>query len=137
MKRVRCLDCNSLFPIDYVEQMLKDGTEEPPCRKCYGTLKPDVVFFGEALPERAMQAATLHSSDCDLFIVVGSSLVVQPAALMPLFAKDGRARLVIINIGETPYDYEADVLIHGSAGNILERIVALVKEDMDGTQKGT
>lgn len=137
LKWVRCLDCNALFPIDYAEQMLKDGVEEPPCRKCDGTLKPDVVFFGEALPEHAMQAATLHSSDCDLFIVVGSSLVVQPAALMPRYAKSGRARLVIINIGETPYDYQADVLINESAGDTLERIVTLVKQSMGKTREET
>lgn len=137
MKWVRCLDCHALFPIDYVEKMLKDGMEEPPCRKCYGTLKPDVVFFGEALPEHAMEAATLHSSDCDLFIVVGSSLLVRPAALMPMYAKDGRAKLVIINIGETPYDRQADVLINESAGDTMDRIVKLVREDMERTPQRT
>jgi len=130
MKWVRCLDCHALFPIEYVEKMLKDGMEEPPCRKCYGTLKPDVVFFGEALPEHAIEAATFHSSGCDLFIVVGSSLVVQPAAFMPMYAKDGEAKLVIINIGDTPYDLQADVLINKSAGDIMDRIVGLVREDM-------
>jgi len=130
MKRARCLDCQTVFPIDYVEQILKDGMEEPPCRKCFGTLKPDVVFFGEALPEKAMEAAARHSSNCDLFIVVGSSLVVQPAAFMPLYAKEGGAKLVIINIGDTPLDKKADVLIHRNAGDIMDRIVESVKESV-------
>ncbi len=137
MKRARCLDCHTIFSIEYVAQMLRDGIEEPPCRKCFGTLKPDVVFFGEALPEKAMEAATFHSSECDLFIVVGSSLLVQPAAFMPVYAKDGGAKLVIINIGDTPLDVEADVLINKSAGDIMDRIVGLVREDMRSVSQRT
>jgi len=131
MKWARCLDCHSLFPIEYVEQMLKEGIAEPPCRKCFGTLKPDVVFFGEALPGKAMEAATFHASECDLFIVVGSSLVVQPAAFMPVYAKEGGAKLVIINMGPTPLDMQADVLIDRSAGDIMDRIVEQVRRDRE------
>ena len=128
MKRARCLDCQTIFPIEYVLEKLKEGTEEPICSKCFGTLKPDVVLFGEALPGEVMEAATRHSSECDLFIVVGSSLVVHPAAFMPLYAREAGAKLVIINIGDTPLDTKADVLIHKNAGDMMARIVDPVKE---------
>jgi NAD-dependent deacetylase len=133
INRVRCLDCRSFLPIEYVKQALKDGIEEPPCRKCFGTLKPDVVFFGEEIPEHAMGAATFHSSECDLFIVVGSSLIVQPASFMPMYAKDGGAKLVIINIGGTPLDKQADIIINGRAGDIMTRIVDIVRNDMEAS----
>ena len=86
-----------------------------------------MIFFGEALPEETLREATWHANRCDLMIVVGSSLVVYPAAYMPLYAKQSGARLVIINLTPTPADKIADVVIHASAGEVMGRILAEVR----------
>jgi NAD-dependent deacetylase len=125
---IRCMNCDEQYPMDHVKEGLNAGVEEPVCDKCGGMLKPDVVFFGEALPADAINSAMYHASCCDLFIVVGSSLVVQPAAFIPSYAQDAGAALVIINIGSTPYDHMAEVLISDAAGETLSAIMEKVKE---------
>ena len=80
------------------------------------------------MPEKETQEAYHRSSICDLFMVVGSSLVVQPAASMPLVAKRNGAKLVIINRDPTPYDDMADLVIHGQAGPTMASIVEYVKQ---------
>lgn len=131
MRWVRCLSCNERYPLEDIKQRLKQGKEEvPDCKNCHGILKPDVVFFGEALPEDALQNATYRSSNCDLLIAIGSSLVVYPAAYMPLYAKEAGAKLIIINIGETSYDSRADICINAKAGETMERILEKVKEKL-------
>jgi len=86
-----------------------------------------VIFFGESLPPQTLKDATYAASNCDLLIVIGSSLVVYPAAYIPLYAKGGGAKLVIINKTETSYDANADVVIHGGAGEVMNGIVALLQ----------
>ena len=131
MRWVRCLSCKERYPLEDIKQRLKRGKEEvPDCKNCHGILKPDVVFFGEALPEDALQNATYHSSNCDLLIAIGSSLVVYPAAYMPLYAKEAGAKLIIINIDETSYDSRADICINTKAGETMERILEKVKEKL-------
>jgi NAD-dependent deacetylase len=82
------------------------------------------------MPEKETQEAYHRSSLSDLFIVIGSSLVVQPAASMPLVAKQSKAKLVIINRDATPYDHLADIVIHGQAGPIMANILEKVKEGL-------
>jgi NAD-dependent deacetylase len=82
------------------------------------------------MPERETQEAYHRSSTCDLFIVVGSSLVVQPAASMPLVAKRNGARLAIINRDPTPYDGIADAVVYGQAGSTMASILEYVKKDL-------
>ena len=95
----------------------------PQCDSCGGLLKPATISFGQAMPERETAEAFRRSADCDVFIVIGSSLVVYPAAQMPVVAKQSGAKLVIVNRDETACDKRADVIINGQAGTIMAAIV--------------
>ncbi len=90
-------------------------------------IKPDVVFFGESLPADVLSQATNCSRNCDLFIVIGSSLVVYPAAYMPAYAKEGGAKLVIVNVSTTGYDLQADILVNAGAGDVMEEVLRRVR----------
>jgi NAD-dependent deacetylase len=125
-RRVRCLSCGKKIAIHEVQKRVESGDLAPEC-ECGGYLKSDTVSFGQALPEDEVQRAQELSQNCDFFLVVGSTLLVQPAALMPYYAKQGGAFLAIINLSETPYDEVCDVLIRGKAGEVLTQIVHEVK----------
>jgi NAD-dependent deacetylase len=124
-RRVRCLDCGFEEPRADVQARLED--EMPPrCRACGGIhIKPTVVFFGEAMPQRETALAFDLARSCDLMLVVGSSLVVYPAAGVPEAAAAAGAPLVIVNAEPTPLDDVADVVLIGQAGEILPRLVEL------------
>lgn len=122
MRFVRCLSCNKIFPIEDILKRLEDE-DIPDCEYCHGILKPDAVFFGEALPQRALNDAVQHSRQSDLFIVIGSTLIVYPAAYMPVYARESGAKLVIINLSSTPMDPQATVLISSKAGEAMEKIM--------------
>lgn len=128
MGRVRCMSCNRLSPIGEIVRRVGEGEEIPECLECSGILKPDVVLFGEALPGAVLSAAVGHASRCDLLLVIGSSLVVYPAAYVPAYALEGGAKLVIINLTATACDIDAAVVIHGKAGEVMERILARVED---------
>jgi len=89
-------------------------------------LKPDTISFGQAMPQDQVQTATTLACQCDLFIVVGSTLVVQPAAHLPVQAKDHGALLAIINLSQTPCDGMCDILIREKAGIVLPEVVQKV-----------
>jgi NAD-dependent deacetylase len=125
---VSCLNCGRRYNRDDIQERIKQGSKAPACDDCQGPLKPATISFGQAMPERETQEAYRRSASPDLFIVIGSSLVVQPAASLPLAAKQGGARLAIINRDPTPYDDLADLVIHGQAGRILPAILERVKE---------
>jgi NAD-dependent deacetylase len=127
MRYLKCLSCEARYVAD--EMLAKHAFDEeaPVCERCRGILKPDVIFFGEALPPGVFEQATYHANNCDLLIVIGSSLVVYPAAYVPIYAKEAGAKLVIINMSSTPYDRRADVLINASAGEVMERILREVR----------
>jgi NAD-dependent deacetylase len=97
------------------------------CEKCRGILKPALFFFGEMLPHETLRMAEQESEQCDLLMVIGSSLVVYPAAYMPLYAKKAGAKIVIINMGATGQDDIADVFIDAPAGDIMTRILERLK----------
>ena len=126
MKFVRCMGCGERFPSDDILKRLPEE-EIPDCHFCSGILKPDAVFFGESLPQKALNDAAHHSRNCDLFIVIGSTLIVYPAAYMPMYAIESGAKLVIINLSPTPMDSKATALINSKAGEAMERIVGRVK----------
>ncbi len=117
-RRILCMECNKGYTIDTVYRQLE--TQFPPtCSGCSGRLRPEVVFFGESLPTAVLEEATQETRRCDLFMVIGSSLVVQPAASLPVMAKQQGARLVIINKEPTPLDSIADVVFHSAASEML------------------
>lgn len=124
LSHAKCLDCGSRFPIQTVAEWIGDDVEEPVCEKCSGMLKPDAVLFGEQLPFDVLSEAERRSRDCDLCIVLGSTLSVYPAALIPRYASESGAKLVIINLGPTELDSWADIRIEGKAGEIMPEIVA-------------
>jgi NAD-dependent deacetylase len=123
-----CLGCGRRYPFEQIKLRLDQGEEIPDCEACHGLLKPSAVFFGEPLPYDVLTEASNRSSNCDLFIVVGSTLVVYPAANMPVYAVQAGARLVIINLSSTPMDGEAAVLINAKAGEAMSRIVYKVRQ---------
>lgn len=129
MQRVRCMSCGKLLPMEDVLKRLK-SEEIPDCDSCQGILKPDAVFFGESLPQITLEAAVRHSRNSELFIVIGSTLVVYPAAYMPAYAVESGASLVIVNIGSTPLDSQAKVLISAKAGETMSRVVEKVKSGL-------
>jgi NAD-dependent deacetylase len=128
MQRVVCLGCGRLYPFEQIKLRLDKGEQIPDCEACHGMLKPNAVLFGEQLPYEVLTEASHRSSNCDLFIVVGSTLVVYPAAYMPVYAVQAGAKLVIVNLSSTPMDEEATVLINAKAGEALTRIVDKVRE---------
>jgi len=127
-RRVRCMSCKKLISWEKTQARIDAGDKAPVC-SCGGFFKPDTISFGQAMPVEETQRAEVLSSRSDVFVVVGSTLLVQPAALMPEYAKTAGAFLVIINLSETPYDKVCDVLIRGKAGDVLQKIVGQVISD--------
>lgn len=127
---VACLNCNQTYDREEIQSRIVKGEKAPRCDSCSGLLKPATISFGQAMPERETAEAYRRSEQCEVFIVIGSSLVVQPAAYMPMVAKRGGAKLVIINRDETACDHLADIVINGSAGAIMASIIEKVKLSM-------
>ena len=123
MQWLVCLDCGEHYDLELMRQKHPSPDHFPVCEKCQGILKPDVVFFGEMLPQDTLMSAQRESEKSDLFIVIGSSLVVYPAAYMPLYAKQSGAKIVIINMGDTGHDDIADVFINAQAGETMTKIM--------------
>jgi NAD-dependent deacetylase len=124
---VSCLSCHAKYERDLIQKRIVQGDSAPCCDMCGGILKPATISFGQSMPEQETAEAYRHSEDCDLFIVIGLSLVVHPAAYMPVVAKRGGARLVIINRDETACDDMADIVIHGPAGPTMAAVLEKVK----------
>jgi NAD-dependent deacetylase len=127
--RARCLTCERPYDRGEIQDWLEAGVTVPGCAPpCGGVIKPRTVMFGEAMPREETEEAERRARASDLFIVVGSSLVVYPAAHMPVHAKRAGARLVIVNRTPTPQDDEADLLIADSAAAVLSSVAALVAD---------
>jgi NAD-dependent deacetylase len=126
MQWVVCLSCGRRFPMPEVLQRIRDGMEVPDCPDCRGILKPDAVFFGEALPQETLREAIRRAQNCDLMIVIGSTLVIYPAAYIPTYATEAGAKLAIVNLTPTPFDQHAEVVIRGKAGEIMSRVMEKV-----------
>ena len=132
--RARCLSCERPYSRDQIQEWLESGVEIPTCPPCGGIIKPNTILFGEAMPARESLEAEVRAKNSDLFVVVGSSLVVYPAAMMPLHAKRAGAKLIIVNLAETPHDPYADVLIPGKAGPVMAEIVTMVRSRLSGSR---
>jgi len=114
-----CLDCRERHEIDALRGPFEASGEAPLCTACGGFVKSATIAFGQPMPREAMARAVELARSCDLFVVVGSSLVVYPAAGLPRIARDHGARVVIVNREATPCDDDADLLLRGEIGNIL------------------
>jgi NAD-dependent protein deacetylase/lipoamidase len=119
-----CLDCNARYELPWVKERFAAARHAPDCPDCGGYIKTATVSFGQAMPERAMQRAQELTLGCDLFLAVGSSLVVWPAAGFPLMAKRNGARLVIINREATEFDSIADLVVRDDIGAVLAPLIA-------------
>jgi NAD-dependent deacetylase len=120
-----CLDCAERYELSWVKERFKaSGGQAPDCPSCDGYIKSATVSFGQAMPEAPMARAQEITLACDLFIVVGSSLVVWPAAGFPVKAKRNGARLIIINRESTEIDAMADLVIHHDIGTVLAPLIS-------------
>ena len=125
---VTCLSCNKRYERDAIQLRIIKGEKAPRCDECSGLLKPATISFGQSMPERETREAYERSATCDLFIVIGSSLVVQPAAYMPVVAHKNGAKLVIVNRDETACDDIADIIVKAQAGPSMAAILGYVKQ---------
>ena len=119
--RAQCLDCARPYALAPIRAALEDRGTLPHCA-CGGIVKSATISFGQPMPREAMRRALAASLDCDLFVVIGSSLAVHPAAQFPLVARDNGAALVILNRDPTPLDSQADLCVRGDIGGILARV---------------
>ena len=117
-----CRKCGASYPLAEVVALLERGPA-PSCVACRGILKPDVVFFGELLPERAIERASELAREARLLLVVGSSLEVYPVAGLPLETVQSGGRLAIVNRDPTPFDGDAELVVHAAAGETLRAVV--------------
>jgi len=120
-----CLDCGARCELADIKRGFVGEGKLPVCDGCGGIVKSATISFGQPMPEAAMTRAHEESLACDLFIAVGSSLVVYPAAGFPLVAKKTGATLVILNREPTPLDDDADLVINAEIGPILKRVVPM------------
>jgi NAD-dependent deacetylase len=118
-----CLECGLRHELDVLKQSFLGRDEIPSCRDCGGLVKTATISFGQPMPPEPMARAEEETLACDLFIVLGSSLVVFPAAGFPVLAKRNGARLVIVNRERTEMDEIADLVIHDSIGAVLADVV--------------
>jgi NAD-dependent deacetylase len=125
--KVKCLTCKIRCDREEVEKRLDAGEDVPRCTECGGLLKPGTVSFGEAMPVKETTEAFERAGNCDLLIVLGSSLVVHPAASVPLEALNSGAKLAIVTLSGTPYDSYASILIHESCGEIMREALSEIQ----------
>jgi NAD-dependent deacetylase len=117
-----CLECGDKLAIDRVVELLGSGA--PECAVCAAPLKPDVVLFGELLPEASLAEAQALAFEADLMLCVGSSLEVYPVAGLPAITRGGGGRLALVTRGPTPYDADAEVKLEGDVVEELRAVLA-------------
>lgn len=119
-----CLDCQSRYELPWIRERMDAGNGcAPDCPSCGGFIKTATISFGQAMPEAAMRRAEELTLGCDLFLAIGSSLQVWPAAGFPLMAKRNGAHLVIINREPTDFDAAADLVVRQDIGTVLEPFI--------------
>ena len=118
-----CLDCAKKFELEPIHQTFKETQEPPICLECNGLIKTATISFGQPMPEKEMMRAQNEAANCDLMIAVGSSLVVYPAATIPLIGKQSGAKFVILNNEPTEMDQFADLVINESISDTFEAIL--------------
>jgi len=126
MREVMCMSCGERAPMERALDRVRAGEEDPPCRTCGGILKSATISFGQNLVESDLERAYLSAAGCDLFLAVGTSLVVFPVADLPRVAREAGAKLVIVNAEDTPYDRVAQAVVRERIGEVLPAIVAAI-----------
>jgi NAD-dependent deacetylase len=124
--RVACQDCGERYPAETATERAEAGELPPRCEACEGVLKPDTVLFGERLPTGALQSARRHARDADVFLAVGSSLTVQPAASLPTVAKRNGATLAVVNLEPTGVGDRADYDLRADVTDVLPAVVEAI-----------
>lgn len=119
---IKCTVC------DFKDKITSSFSEVPPLCKCGNILRPDVVWFGEPLPQDVWGEAMIQASKCDVMVVVGTSLAVSPANLLPVYAKQNGALMIEVNPEETLMSHNMDLSIRATSANALLQIVSLVKK---------
>lgn len=133
LRQAVCLSCSSLQPMDEAMERVIAGENPPLCTECGGLLKPNAVFFGEALPHIPWESALTLSRGADLFITIGSSLQVSPANNLPHIALQSGARLVIINLTPTPFDNDAELVVRLKIGEFSLEVLNLLGSQSENT----
>ena len=122
--KIKCSVC------DYKEEILTEISNLPPLCKCGNMLRPDVVWFGELLPQDVWQDAMNFASKCDLMIIAGTSFVVSPANTLPIYAKQNNATLIEINPENTSMSREMNLVIRNTSAESLPELVSLFKNKL-------
>jgi NAD-dependent deacetylase len=125
-RQVGCLECAARFDAGEMLQEFQESQAVPRCRRCGGLTKHATISFGQSLSPQVLQSAIGWAREADLFLAIGSSLVVTPAAELPALAKESGARLVIVNREPTPLDGIADCVVRGAIGEVIGQIDACV-----------
>jgi len=118
-----CINCYQRTPGDQVLDHLQRSSAVPTCQQCGGVLKPDIILMGEQMPFAEIQASYQEARICDLMLVAGSSLTVEPAASLPELARRNGASLILVNLQPTWLDSVAEVVIHADVAQVLPEIV--------------
>jgi NAD-dependent deacetylase len=123
IRQAKCLSCDRRTPMQEQLDRVRSGDPDPACTDCGGIQKSATVAFGEHLDPLVLETAVVASSACDLFLAIGTTLTVQPAATLAVDAHRRGARLVIVNQGETPLDDRADSVLRDPIGQVLPAVV--------------
>ena len=121
--KIKCTVCN------YKDEILTEFSDIPPLCKCGNILRPDVVWFGEGLPQDVWEEAIIHANSCDVMIIAGTSLVVSPANTLPIYAKQNNAILIEINPDETNMTEDMDLSIRTTSATALSELVSMFKNN--------
>lgn len=127
-RQVSCLSCGKYFPGEEIYSTLVGDFSPPVCDQCGGLLKPATISFGQPMPVEAMKRAQEWSQAAEIFVVIGSSLVVQPAASFPVLAKQSGAMLTVVNREPTPLDSLADFNHRGAIGDFFKELNRLITD---------
>jgi NAD-dependent deacetylase len=133
--RVTCLSCGKEYSRRIIQDRVEGGERAPQCDDCGGILKPATIAFGQSMPFNETRDAEARSRNAEVFLAIGSSLVVHPAASMPLFAKQGGAKVALINLSATPYDNQADIVIREKAGACMGELLNVLKDARGSSQQ--
>ena len=126
MHEVECLSCATRLPMSAAIERVEAGEDDPACESCGGILKSATISFGQALVPAIVEAAVAAATNCDVFLAIGTSLTVHPAAGLCDVAMDAGADLVIVNAQPTPYDSAATVVVREPISDVLPALVSAV-----------